>query len=69
MLPWLGEEESMNNNNNNITSLGVIAVVAALGLLGVVVITVVTITQEAEARGCPITSPAVNASKVRCFRP
>jgi hypothetical protein len=48
--------------------LALIALVTALALFGVVVVTVVTITQEAEARGCPITSPAVNASKVRCFR-
>jgi hypothetical protein len=66
MLPWLGEEESMNNNNNNITSLGLIAVVAALALFGVVVVTVVTITQEAEARGCNRSVP-FNASQGRCF--
>jgi hypothetical protein len=64
-----GEEESMNNNN--ITPLGVIAIVAALALLGVVVVTVaVTIQlQQAEARGCPLANPAVNASKGRCFHP
>jgi len=50
------------------TSIAVIAIIAALALLGVVVVTVVTLTQEAEARGCPITGPAVNASKARCFR-
>jgi hypothetical protein len=68
MLPWVGEEERMNNNNN-FTSLGVIAIVAALALLGVVVVTVaVTIPlQQAEARGCPLGTPAVNASQGRCF--
>jgi hypothetical protein len=68
MLPWVGEEERMNNNNN-FTSLGVIAIVAALALLGVVVVTfAVTIPlQQAEARGCPLGTPAVNASQGRCF--
>jgi hypothetical protein len=53
-----------------ITSYAAIAIVAALGLLGVVAITVVTIPlqQQAEARGCPVTTPAVNASQLRCFR-
>jgi hypothetical protein len=50
-------------------NLAIIAIVAALGLLGVVVVTVVTISQEAEARGCPVGTPAPNASKGRCFRP
>jgi hypothetical protein len=53
---------------NTITTFAVIAIVAALVLLGVVAVTIVTIAQEAEARGCPITGPAVNASKARCFR-
>jgi hypothetical protein len=54
----------MQNNNQ----LAIIALVAALALLGVVVVTVVTISQEAEARGCPLGTPAPNASKTRCFR-
>jgi hypothetical protein len=69
MLPWVGEEERMNNNNN-FTSLGVIAIVAALALLGVVVVVTVAVTiplQQAEARGCPLGTPAVNASQGRCF--
>jgi hypothetical protein len=55
----------MQNNNQ----LAIIALVAALAVLGVVVVTVaVTIPlQEAEARGCPGTNPAFNASKGRCF--
>jgi hypothetical protein len=56
----------MQNNH-----LALIAVVAAPALLGIVVLTVaVTIPlQQAEARGCPIGTPAINASKIRCFRP
>jgi hypothetical protein len=58
-----------NNINNN--QLALIAIVASLALLGVVVITVATIPlqQEAEARGCPLGTPAPNASKGRCFQP
>jgi hypothetical protein len=58
----------MQNNNQ----LAIIAIVAALAVLGVVVVTVAALTiqlQEAEARGCPIGTPAPNASKTRCFRP
>jgi uncharacterized membrane protein YjgN (DUF898 family) len=51
------------------TSIAVIAILAALALLGVVVVTVVTISQQAEARGCPTSTPGINASKGRCFRP
>jgi hypothetical protein len=57
---------------NQQTSIAVIAIVAALAVLGVVVVTVaVTIPtlQQAEAAGCPLSSPAVNASKGRCFHP
>jgi hypothetical protein len=58
-------------------NLAIIAVVAALALLGVVVVTVaVTIPlQEANAaQGCnpagrPVGTPAINASKGRCFNP
>ena len=60
----------MSDNNNY--QLGIIAVVAALALFGVVAITLVTIPlqlQEAEARGCPLTTPAANASKTRWFNP
>jgi hypothetical protein len=53
----------------NNTTFVIIAIVAALALLGVVVVTVVTISQEAEARGCPLGTPAPNASKLRCLRP
>jgi hypothetical protein len=58
----------MQNNNNQ---LALLALVAALAVLGVVVVTVATLTiqlQEAEARGCPGTNPAFNASKGRCFQ-
>jgi hypothetical protein len=53
----------MQNNSQ----LAIIAIVAALALLGVVVVTAVTLTQEAEARGCPLGTPAFNASQGRCF--
>jgi uncharacterized membrane protein YjgN (DUF898 family) len=54
------------------TSYTVIAVVAALAVFGVVAVTLVTISlqqQQAEAAGCPTSSPALNASKGRCFHP
>jgi hypothetical protein len=50
------------------TTLAIIAIVAALGLLGVVVVESISIPQhQAEAAGCPTSTPAVNASKARCF--
>jgi hypothetical protein len=58
----------MQNNNNQ---LAIIALVAALALLGVVIVLAITTLptmQEAEARGCPIGTPAPNASKTRCFK-
>jgi len=57
-----------NNINNN--QLALIAIVAALALFGVVMVTVATTMQlqEAEARGCSTSTPALNASKGRCFR-
>ena len=56
----------MNQN----TTLAVIAIVSALALFGVVMVTVsVTMQlQEAEAQGCPLGTPAPNASKGRCFK-
>jgi hypothetical protein len=52
------------------SSIAIIAIVAALALLGVVVGTVVVTIplqqQEAEAR-CPLSTPAPNASKLRCL--
>jgi hypothetical protein len=54
------------------TSIAVIAIVAAVALLGVVVLTVAVtlpLQQQAEAVGCPISSPGINASKGRCFHP
>jgi hypothetical protein len=52
-------------------SMAIIAIVAALGVLGVVIVVAITTLptlQEAEARGCPGTNPAFNASKGRCFQ-
>jgi hypothetical protein len=54
------------------TSIAVIAIVAAVALLGVVVLTVAVtlpLQQQAEAVGCPISSPGINASQGRCFHP
>jgi hypothetical protein len=45
------------------------AVVAALGLVTVVAVDIMLAAQEAEARGCPLTSPAANASRLRCVQP
>jgi hypothetical protein len=50
--------------------LALIALVAAVALLGVVVVTVavtIPLQQQAEAAGCPLGTPAVNASRGRCF--
>lgn len=49
------------------TLLMVFAIVAGLGLFGVVVVTIAAIPQQAEAAGCPLNTPAANASKGRCF--
>jgi hypothetical protein len=49
-------------------SIVIIAIVIALGLLGAVAITLVII-QHAEARECPVGTPAGNASKTRCVHP
>ncbi len=57
----------MSNNK----TFAVTAIVSALAMFGVVMVTVATTTmqlQEAEARGCPVGTPAPNASKTRCFR-
>jgi hypothetical protein len=54
---------------NDTTLVLVAIVVAALGLLGLVVAETIHIyqQQQAFARGSPISSPAINASQVRCF--
>jgi hypothetical protein len=44
------------------------ALIAALGLVTVVAVDIMLTTQEAEARGCPISSPGANASKGRCVQ-
>jgi hypothetical protein len=64
----MDKDYSQNTKSTSTTSITIIVIVAALAVLGVVVVTVLTISQEAEARGCPVTNPAVNASKGRCFR-
>jgi hypothetical protein len=52
------------------TSIAIIAIVAAMALLGVVAIIIVSISlPQAEAKGCPVGTPAGNASKTRCVHP
>jgi hypothetical protein len=58
-------------------TLAIIAVVASVGLFGVVVLTVavtIPLQQANAAQGCdpagrPVGTPAINASKGRCFHP
>ena len=45
------------------------ALVAALGLVTVVAVDLILTTQEAEAKGCRLTSPAANASRGFCIKP
>jgi hypothetical protein len=45
------------------------AITAAMGLVGLVAVEVVSLSQDSEARGCPVSSVGINASKGRCFRP
>ena len=42
----------------NSSIIMVFAVVAALGLVSVVAVDIMLTTQEAEAKGCPVSSPA-----------
>jgi hypothetical protein len=62
---------SFNFEMNNNTTFVVIAIVSAPALFGVVMVTVaetIQLQQQAEAAGCSTATPAVNASKGRCFR-
>jgi hypothetical protein len=51
--------------------LAIVAIVTAIGLLGVAVVEGDNIIKQIEAfaRGCPVGTPAGNASKTRCVRP
>ena len=49
------------------TTVVLFALMAVLGLVTVVAVDIMLTSQEAEARGCSGTSPALNASKGRCF--
>jgi hypothetical protein len=51
------------------STLVLFAVVAALGLVGVVAVNIILNTQEAEAKGCSLTSPAANTSRGFCIKP
>lgn len=50
-------------------TLAIFAIVAALGLARVITVETFLVQQEVDARGCSGTTPAANASKLRCFRP
>jgi hypothetical protein len=52
---------------NKQTTLVIFALIAALGLVTVVAVDVLLTMQEAEAKGCSGRTPALNASKGRCF--
>jgi hypothetical protein len=51
------------------STLVIFALLAALGLVTLVAVDIMLAAQEAEAKGCPVGTPAPNASKTRCFRP
>jgi hypothetical protein len=53
------------------STLVLFTVVAALGLVGVgvVAVNIIPNTQEAEAKGCSLTSPAANTSRGFCIKP
>lgn len=50
------------------TTMVIFAILVAFGLITVVAVDIVLNTQEAEAKGCKSTSPAVNASQGRCIK-
>jgi len=43
------------------------AVVAIMGLVGLIAVDTLTESQNVEAKGCSIDSPAFNASRTRCI--
>jgi len=54
---------------NTEAMLTISAIIAAFGIVTVVAVEALSIVQEAEARGCPVSTPAANASKTRCIHP
>jgi hypothetical protein len=50
------------------STLVIFALIAALGLVTAVAVDIILTTQEAEAGGCPASTPAANASRTRYFR-
>jgi hypothetical protein len=60
---------SKNAKNNQLALIAVVAALAWLGFVVVVAVTMLPTLQQAEAAGCPISTPAINASKARCFYP
>ena len=52
----------------NTKVLDTITTVLAVALvIGLLVAPAIQLQQQAEAKGCPLTNPAANASKTRCF--
>jgi hypothetical protein len=62
------KQRKMYPTMNIQSTMVLFAIVAAIGLVTVVAVDIILTAQEAEAKGCPATSPAANASKTRCFR-
>ena len=61
---------SQVDSSMNVETVVVLFAIAAIfGLVGVVVVEIMLTAQEAEAKGCPLTNPGANASKLRCVRP
>ena len=58
------------NSRMTASTLQLVALMLALGVLGIFVADTIIAIQEAQAqRGCPLGTPALNASKGRCFQP
>ena len=70
-------KHSDKDKTTTTTSIAIIAIVAAVALLGVVVVMVavtIPLQRANAAQGCdpagrPVGTPAINASKGRCFNP
>jgi hypothetical protein len=54
---------------NRESQLAIFAIVTALGVLGVIAVESISMPQQqqAYAAGCPVNTPAINASKGCCF--
>ncbi len=56
-------------NNNQLVTIAVLSAVAVLGVVAITLVTIPIQMQQAEAKGCPTSTPGINASKGRCFHP